>query len=349
MAKSVFQPIYEDLLSRIQDGRLLPGMPLPSENTLAVQYGTSRPTIRRAIGLLVEKSLVIRQPGIGSIVAQHSRSTGERKLKIGIDWNPSESYHNTAFYSDKLLSGILAAAEPHGHTVKFLPRTHRELYAKELDGIILTSILPTREEESSYVTLAKQGIPVVLLNRFPVSKELSYISVDYYKETYRVIDRMIRNGARRIALYGPDGYSLTQFSGRVAAWQDAHRANGIPVDPELTVRNSLPESMEKFIHVLKNNPPDVIFILHGNNTLSLMPVISSLNIRIPEDLALFCFDDIAELGETMKIPFSFIKMPLKQMGERAVNYIEEFHLSGAAPLKEIATASVEVKECRFLI
>lgn len=63
MAKSVFQPIYEDLLSRIQDGRLLPGMPLPSENALAVQYGTSRPTIRRAIGLLVEKSLVIRQPG----------------------------------------------------------------------------------------------------------------------------------------------------------------------------------------------------------------------------------------------------------------------------------------------
>ena len=250
MAKSVFQPIYEDLLSRIQDGRLLPGMPLPSENALAVQYGTSRPTIRRAIGLLVEKSLVIRQPGIGSIVTSQPRSNKERKLKIGIDWNPSESFHNTAFYSDKLLSGILAAAEPHGHTVKFLPRTHRELYAKELDGIILTSILPTSEEESSYVTLAKQGIPVVLLNRFPVSKELSYISVDYYKETYRVIDRMIRNGARRIALYGPDGYHLMQFSGRVAAWQDAHRANGIPVDPELTVRNSLPESMEKFIHVL---------------------------------------------------------------------------------------------------
>ena len=174
MAKSVFQPIYEDLLSRIQDGRLLPGMPLPSENALAVQYGTSRPTIRRAIGLLVEKSLVIRQPGIGSIVTSQPRSNKERKLKIGIDWNPSESFHNTAFYSDKLLSGILAAAEPHGHTVKFLPRTHRELYAKELDGIILTSILPTSEEESSYVALAKQGIPVVLLNRFPVSKELSF-------------------------------------------------------------------------------------------------------------------------------------------------------------------------------
>lgn len=83
-------------------------MPLPSENALAVQYGTSRPTIRRAIGLLVEKSLVIRQPGIGSIVASQPRSNKERKLKIGIDWNPSESFHNTAFYSDKLLSGILA-------------------------------------------------------------------------------------------------------------------------------------------------------------------------------------------------------------------------------------------------
>ena len=347
MSKSRFEPIYEDILREIRDGRLLPGMPLPSENSLAAQYQTSRPTIRRAIGRLVEEALVIRQPGIGSIVAQHSN--GIKKLKIGIDWNPVNSFHSTAFYSDKLLSGILSIAEPHGHSVRFLPHTNRELHAKEFDGIILTGVLSSNEEEISYAKLVRQGIPVVLFNRYPAARELSYISVDYYKETYRVIDRMIRNGARRILLYGPDGYYLTQFSGRVMAWRDAHLANGISPDSSLEVKNDLPESREKLVSLLKNNPPEIIFILHANNVLSLMPLLAALHIRVPEDLSLFCFDDIAELGETMKTSFSFIKMPLKQMGELAVNYIEEFHAHGAQPLKKTMNVSIEVNECRFLI
>jgi GntR family transcriptional regulator len=53
----------------IEDGRLPRGSKLESELDLAEQLGISRPTMRAAIKLLVDKGLLIRRRGIGTIVA----------------------------------------------------------------------------------------------------------------------------------------------------------------------------------------------------------------------------------------------------------------------------------------
>jgi DNA-binding GntR family transcriptional regulator len=53
----------------IEDGRLPRGSKLNSELDLAEQLGISRPTMRAALKQLVDKGLVIRRRGIGTIVA----------------------------------------------------------------------------------------------------------------------------------------------------------------------------------------------------------------------------------------------------------------------------------------
>jgi DNA-binding GntR family transcriptional regulator len=53
----------------IEDGRLPRGSRLDGEISLAGQLGISRPTMREAIKRLVEKGLLIRRRGIGTIVA----------------------------------------------------------------------------------------------------------------------------------------------------------------------------------------------------------------------------------------------------------------------------------------
>jgi DNA-binding GntR family transcriptional regulator len=53
----------------IEDGRLPRGSKLESELDLAAQLGISRPTMRAAIKQLVDKGLLIRRRGIGTIVA----------------------------------------------------------------------------------------------------------------------------------------------------------------------------------------------------------------------------------------------------------------------------------------
>src|ERR687897_2385832 len=53
----------------IEDGRLPRGSKLDSELDLAERLGISRPTMRAALKQLVDKGLLIRRRGIGTIVA----------------------------------------------------------------------------------------------------------------------------------------------------------------------------------------------------------------------------------------------------------------------------------------
>ena len=66
-------PLYHQaarlLEDAIADGRLPRGSKLESELELAARLGISRPTIRAAIKQLVDKGLLVRRRGIGTIVA----------------------------------------------------------------------------------------------------------------------------------------------------------------------------------------------------------------------------------------------------------------------------------------
>jgi DNA-binding GntR family transcriptional regulator len=64
----IFAQIAEQLKLQIDDGRLPAGSLLGNEIQFAAQLSVSRPTVRRAIELLVEEGLVARRRGIGTVV-----------------------------------------------------------------------------------------------------------------------------------------------------------------------------------------------------------------------------------------------------------------------------------------
>jgi GntR family transcriptional regulator len=55
--------------ARIERGELLPGQPIPSEESLRQEYGLARGTVRRAVALLRERGLVFTVPMRGTYVA----------------------------------------------------------------------------------------------------------------------------------------------------------------------------------------------------------------------------------------------------------------------------------------
>lgn len=61
--------IAEELRSHIRDGRLQPGMMLPSESDLVQQYAVARGTVRSALEHLAQDELIEVVPGIGRRVA----------------------------------------------------------------------------------------------------------------------------------------------------------------------------------------------------------------------------------------------------------------------------------------
>jgi DNA-binding GntR family transcriptional regulator len=64
----LYQQVAADLRRRIRSGELEPGSALPSETAMHQEYGISRPTIRRVVGLLRSEGLVITVQGSGTFV-----------------------------------------------------------------------------------------------------------------------------------------------------------------------------------------------------------------------------------------------------------------------------------------
>lgn len=76
--RRVYRAIEDDLRRRIASGELAEGAKLPSEKDIAEQWGTSRPTVRQALGALYADGLIDRQAPFGTFV--------RRRPGVEIQW-----------------------------------------------------------------------------------------------------------------------------------------------------------------------------------------------------------------------------------------------------------------------
>ena len=68
----LFRAVRGALLRAIEGGAVAPGDPLPSENELALSFGVSVGTLRRAVDDLVAEHILVRRQGRGTFVATHT-------------------------------------------------------------------------------------------------------------------------------------------------------------------------------------------------------------------------------------------------------------------------------------
>ncbi len=70
-----FSPLYRQikdlLIQALQAGEWQPGEAIPSENELAVRFGVSQGTVRKAVDELAAEHMLIRRQGKGTFVATH--------------------------------------------------------------------------------------------------------------------------------------------------------------------------------------------------------------------------------------------------------------------------------------
>ena len=68
----LFRAVRLALLQAIEAGRVAPGQALPSESELAVTFGVSVGTVRKAVDDLAAEHILVRRQGRGTFVAMHS-------------------------------------------------------------------------------------------------------------------------------------------------------------------------------------------------------------------------------------------------------------------------------------
>jgi len=76
----LYHQVHMDLLNMLQSGKLQPGDMLPTEKILSEAYHIGRQTLREAVTRLVNKNLLERTPGRGTVVL-----SGQTRLKFFLD------------------------------------------------------------------------------------------------------------------------------------------------------------------------------------------------------------------------------------------------------------------------
>src|SRR5690606_7049040 len=66
----LYHQLQEYIASQIEEGKLAPGDPLPTEAELSSAFNVSRATVREALRHLADRGLIEKRQGVGSFVAE---------------------------------------------------------------------------------------------------------------------------------------------------------------------------------------------------------------------------------------------------------------------------------------
>ncbi|WP_432855059.1 GntR family transcriptional regulator [Amycolatopsis sp. CA-161197] len=92
-------PLYfqvaEQLESAVTSGKLAPGTKISDEVTLSTALGVSRPTMRQAIQLLVDKGMLVRKRGVGTQVVQGKINRSVELTSLHDDLSAAGKQHTT--------------------------------------------------------------------------------------------------------------------------------------------------------------------------------------------------------------------------------------------------------------
>lgn len=195
------------------------------------------------------------------------------------------------------------------------------LLDRQVDGLI---IAPPAFSEHQVIYLQEQQVPFVLVDRYFPDLSTNYVALDNYGAAFKGVEYLIKTGRRKIGMITYDS-ALFHLQERARGYTAALEAHGLPVNKRFLKEIDIKleqTTVENVIQSLFSGNDRVDAILFGANKIAVagLRYISTLPVRVPEELAIVNFDETEAL-EFYQAPFSYIKQPLAEMGRLAIRIL----------------------------
>jgi DNA-binding LacI/PurR family transcriptional regulator len=235
-----------------------------------------------------------------------------------------------------VLHGVEDACREHGIVPALLTAgpaddTIRQLRLHAPDAIAVAGFV---EPEMLAALVALQR-PLVLIDLWAAG--LRSVNVDNLAGAALAMHHLFAMGRRRVAFIGG---SLAHFSvaQRALGYRRAFFEAGLLFDPSLEVTidagldpdTGAARAMERLLIATRGAPPDAVFAYNDAAALAAMRVCQQRGLRVPEDIAVIGFDDIAGAAHAVP-PLSTIAVDKEALGRRGV----ELLLDEAPEINEI--------------
>ena len=192
----------------------------------------------------------------------------------------------------------------------------------QVDGFI---IAPPAGSEAQILALKKSKIPLVLIDRNFPEIETNYIGIDNVQAAYEGVEYLIKKGHRRIACVTLNVH-LNNMNERVKGYKQALIDKYIPLDDELIKMMPFSHEKDDLARAVKDlfstkiSQPDAVFFATSKLGIMGIETIHSLDLKIPDDVAVVSFDD-PDAYKISQPPVAAIAQPLEEMGVESVKLL----------------------------
>ncbi len=208
---------------------------------------------------------------------------------------------------------LIASSEENVQQEKELLESLRTL---SIRGFILA---PTSATENQHIVkLAREGGPVVLIDRGAENVRCDSVLVDNEGGAHEAVEYLIANGHRRIGLLR-DESRISTAQERLAGYHGALRAHGIPLDEShISVsRSTIEQAIDSTIRLFsQRNRPTALFTFDSLMTQGALLALRSMGLSIPHDVSLVGFDDF-DLATFTDPQITVVAQPIAEIGPLA--------------------------------
>ncbi len=213
------------------------------------------------------------------------------------------------------------------------------LHQSQVDGYIIS---PPVNSEDQILALSKGHTPFVLIDRYFPEIETNYIVVDNFDGAYKATNHLLKLGRKKIAIITLN-INLVNMKERTEGYKKALVDASIPVHENLIKVLPFSHDNKDVTKAIKEllgsrSGPKADAILFATSKIGVMAIecITSLGMKIPEDVALVSFDN-ADAYKICVSPVTVVAQPLKDIGKTAVHVLmnEILHPNGAPKLQKI--------------
>lgn len=193
-----------------------------------------------------------------------------------------------------------------------------ELLRRYVDAVILA---PVGDTSRILGYAEKRGVPIVVIDR-PASADVDQVTAESVEPTAQLVDHLADLGHSRIAMIsGRKG--LTTTTERIEGYRLGLRRSKLALHRALQLDgDSTAQGGARAMHRLMalGSPPGAVVVANNNMTIGALRAAKEIGVRIPEDLALVCFDDF-EWADLFHPGLTAIAQPTDTMGVQAADLV----------------------------
>ena len=191
----------------------------------------------------------------------------------------------------------------------------RSLIERRVDGV---AVMTSEMDQTLIDELSTRGIPIVFLDTGAVQENISNVRIDYETGISEAVNHLLELGHRRIGfISGPHGLKSAKI--RRSAFLKFLRKKGIIEEKELVTTgdykiNGGKAAMNRLLELAVR--PTAVLASNDLMAIGALQALRTHNLRVPQDISLIGFDDIA-LTESTDPPLTTVNVSRVKVAESA--------------------------------